>query len=49
MKVTIDLDGWSRREDVVAYADEYGMTVEQAIVTLVNSGLSHVWWFGNSR
>jgi len=37
----LDADNWSRLPEVVNYATAKGISVPEAIVRLVNSGLSH--------
>lgn len=39
--IQIDLYAWSRREEVVRYAAERSLDIDEAIEQLVNSGLSH--------
>lgn len=41
MEITINLNEWSRQTEVLNYAKEHGITIEEAIGQLVNSGLSH--------
>ena len=36
-----DVEGWARWPEVVQYALVRGLTNEEAIIELVNSGLSH--------
>ena len=37
----INFDTWSRRKEVIKYAEIHHITIEQAIERLVNSGLSY--------
>lgn len=39
--IEIDTTGWRRWPEVQDYADEHDITVAEAIMRLVNSGLSH--------
>lgn len=38
---TVDLSSWTRLPEVVAYADDRGISLHEAIRELVNTGLSH--------
>lgn len=40
--VEIDLSEWTRRREVLAYAERHQIPVAEAIMRLVNSGLSHL-------
>ena len=40
--VTVDTGDWARFPEVVNYATAKGISVPEAIVRLVNSGLSHL-------
>lgn len=39
--VWIDTDDWARWPEVVNYAEAHKLSISDAIVQLVNSGLSH--------
>lgn len=39
--ITLDTSSWTRLDEVEEYAEAHGMAVEEAIMHLVNSGLSH--------
>jgi len=41
LTVQLDTEGWARWPEVVKYALVRGLTNEEAIIELVNSGLSH--------
>lgn len=40
-KITVQTDGWTRFFEVLEYATLNGITDQEAIRLLVNSGLSH--------
>jgi hypothetical protein len=39
--ITLMMKDMTRIREVVAYAQDHRITIEQAIIRLVNSGLSH--------
>lgn len=39
--VLVDLDGWARGPEMLAYARRHGITEAEAVRQLVNAGLSH--------
>jgi hypothetical protein len=41
VKIRTDVEGWPRFAELQRYADDKGLTVTEAIMALVNSGLSH--------
>lgn len=44
--IIIDLSGWTRLHEIEVYAFRRGISREDAILELVNSGLSH--WDGRA-
>ena len=40
-KLEVDVDSWPRGREVYHYAVAKDLTMEEAIIDLVNSGLSH--------